>query len=68
MRPGGVLPKEHSIGTSILKAILGKKWCIRLNELGAAMVDLAINGREERTIIESPQLVDVGRELLKRGS
>lgn len=65
VRPGGVATKAM-IGSRTLASILGQNWLVRIEELGAFMAYLAIDG-EESAVIENPRIVGKGRELLKTG-
>lgn len=50
---------------SLIAAILGENWCVRIEELGAFMTYLAINGEGEDSVIENRRIVRKGRELLE---
>ncbi|KAI1398863.1 hypothetical protein F4819DRAFT_489123 [Hypoxylon fuscum] len=69
VKPGGVVPKKMMDG-GVLGAItkvgvvLGENWSIRVDELGAFMTYLAIDGEGEELIIENARIVRKGRELL----
>ncbi|PMD32827.1 hypothetical protein L207DRAFT_439990 [Hyaloscypha variabilis F] len=62
-RPSGVTPKERGVVKSVAAAIVP---LIRVNELAAAMLDLAVHGAEKRTL-ENGELVARGREVLAGG-
>ncbi|KAI0814220.1 hypothetical protein GGR55DRAFT_500188 [Xylaria sp. FL0064] len=64
VRPGGVAT-EAMMGSRTVASILGENWCVRIEELGAFMTYLAINGEEEGHVIENARIVRKGRELLK---
>ncbi|KAI1347254.1 hypothetical protein F5Y01DRAFT_318901 [Xylaria sp. FL0043] len=64
VRPGGVAT-ETMMGSRTVASILGGNWCVRIEELGAFMTHLAINGEEEGPVIENAHIVRKGRELLK---
>ncbi|KAI0517844.1 hypothetical protein F5B22DRAFT_602694 [Xylaria bambusicola] len=64
VRPGGVAT-EAIIGSRTLASMLGENWLVRIEELGAFMTYLAIDGGEEGAIIENARIVRKGRELLK---
>lgn len=61
MRPSGVTPKEGAMAK-----IAGFLPMIRVDELAAAAVDIAMHGSEMRTL-ENGDLVKRGREALKSG-
>ena len=61
VRPGYVLSKERG---GIVTAIFGKGFMLRVDELAAAMVEIALNGNEERKLFH-PTLVKKGKEALK---
>lgn len=60
MRPSGVTPKERGVIKSIAASVAP---LIRVNELAAAMVDVAVNGGGKQTW-ENRDLVVKGREVL----
>ena len=45
-------------------AILGENWSIRIEELGAFMTYLAIDGSSEDCVVENARIVRKGREIL----
>lgn len=59
MMDGGVLGAITKVGV-----VLGENWSIRVDELGAFMTYLAIDGEGEELIIENARIVRKGRELL----
>jgi len=61
VRPGYVLSKERG---NIVTAIFGNGFLLRVDELAAAMVEIALNGSQERTLLH-PALVKKGKEVLK---
>ncbi|KAI0904088.1 hypothetical protein F4823DRAFT_616193 [Ustulina deusta] len=63
-RPGGVAT-DAMTGSRTVASILGDNWCVRIEELGAFMTYLAIDGEEESSVIENAGIVRKGRELLK---
>ncbi|KAI0151879.1 hypothetical protein F4776DRAFT_28 [Hypoxylon sp. NC0597] len=70
LKPGGVVSKRLMDGgvLGILTAIgtvLGENWSVRLEELGAFMVYLAIDGRGEDHVVENARIVRGGRVLLE---
>lgn len=67
IRPGGVATKDLT-GSRTVIAIMGPSWGIRLEELGAFMTYLAIDGEGESAVIENHRIVVKGRELLKVGA
>ncbi|KAH6970663.1 hypothetical protein BKA56DRAFT_496937 [Ilyonectria sp. MPI-CAGE-AT-0026] len=70
VKPGGVVPKKV-MGSGVLGmftamgAVMGENWSIRIDELGAFMTYLAIDGKGEDSITENARIVRKGRELLK---
>ncbi|KAI1505757.1 hypothetical protein F5X99DRAFT_415816 [Biscogniauxia marginata] len=70
VKPGGVVPRKLIAGGVIgavgsIGAVLGENWSVRIEELGAFMTYLAINGKGEDSIVENARIVGKGRELLK---
>jgi len=63
MRPSGVTPKERGVLKSVVAGLVP---LIRVNELAAAMLDVAINGAGKQTW-ENRDLVERGREVLESG-
>ncbi|KAF2670417.1 hypothetical protein BT63DRAFT_439460 [Microthyrium microscopicum] len=66
VKPGGVFPKG-SVTAGLMSTILGRGWVIQDDELGAVMVDLAINGcvGDEDSVMLNQGLVQRGKELLQ---
>ncbi|KAI1123030.1 hypothetical protein F5Y10DRAFT_286540 [Nemania abortiva] len=64
VRPGGVAT-ESIMGSRTVAAMLGENWCVRIEELGAFMTYLAIDGEGESSMIENAHIARKGRELLK---
>ncbi|OTA52566.1 hypothetical protein K449DRAFT_391354 [Hypoxylon sp. EC38] len=70
LRPGGVVPKRLMDGGVLgiftaIGTVLGENWSVRLEELGAFMVYLAIDGRGEDHIVDNARIVRRGRMLLE---
>ncbi|KAH7143536.1 hypothetical protein EDB81DRAFT_842792 [Dactylonectria macrodidyma] len=70
VKPGGVVPKKLLDGGVLgvatgMGALMGENWSVRIDELGAFMTYLAINGEGEEPITENWRIVRKGRELLK---
>ncbi|KAI1099541.1 hypothetical protein F4804DRAFT_337150 [Jackrogersella minutella] len=63
VKPGGVVTKNMVV-LGPFAAMLGENWCVRIQELGAYMTYLAINGEGEDHLIENARIVRKGRELL----
>ena len=42
----------------MISAVLGKNWCVRIEELGAFMTYIAINGEGEDVVIENAWIVE----------
>ena len=59
VRPGGVLARD---GNALVRRLL---WtvAVRVDELAAVMVDVAVNGWSEQ-LVESKVIIARGRELL----
>ncbi len=53
------------IASSVLSAVMGKAWSIRVKELAVYTTYLAVGGGEDGTIIENQRMVEKGRELIK---
>ncbi|KAJ8131561.1 hypothetical protein O1611_g2064 [Lasiodiplodia mahajangana] len=64
VRPGGVAT-EKMTGSRTVAAILGENWCVRIEELGAFMTYLTVDGEGESTVIENARIARKGRELLE---
>ncbi|KAI1746984.1 hypothetical protein F4782DRAFT_468927 [Xylaria castorea] len=64
VRPGAVAI-DSIMGSRTVASILGEKWCVQIEELGAFMTYLAIDGEEESSVIQNALIVRKGRELLK---
>ncbi|KAE9382008.1 hypothetical protein N431DRAFT_491273 [Stipitochalara longipes BDJ] len=62
-RPSGVTPKERGVLKSVAAGLVPM---IRVNELAAAMLDIAVNGAQKQTL-ENRDLVSRGREALVSG-
>jgi hypothetical protein len=59
-RPSGVTPKDRGVLKSIAAAIVPM---IKVDELAAAMLDIAVNGSDQQTL-ENHDLVVKGRKVL----
>jgi hypothetical protein len=67
VKPGGVVTRNMpapGVIAGTLAAILGGNWAIRVEELGAFMIYLAIDGQGEEPITETARMAAKGRELL----
>ncbi|MCJ1240724.1 hypothetical protein MMC14_008728 [Varicellaria rhodocarpa] len=62
VKPGGVLPKNQ---TFLQRYIFGDSLSIRINELGATMVDLAVHGNEQK-VFHNQEIIKHGRKLLEK--
>jgi len=62
VRPAYVSPKLRGI---VLAALTGNWWMLRIDELGAAMVDTALDGHAERKLLHRA-LVAKGQSALKK--
>ncbi|CRG87013.1 nucleoside-diphosphate-sugar epimerase, putative [Talaromyces islandicus] len=66
LKPGGIMTKKMvSSGAGIIGAMMGDSWVVRIEELGAFMVQLAINAEGEESIIDNARIARRGRELLE---
>ena len=59
VKPGAVLPKN---GATIPKCILGDSLSIKIDELGATMVDLAVRGNEQK-VFQNKEIISYGKKL-----
>ncbi|KAI5464442.1 hypothetical protein BGZ63DRAFT_401394 [Mariannaea sp. PMI_226] len=71
VKPGGVVAKTITGGGMVglltsMSTIMGENWAIRIDELGAFMTYLAVDGEGEDSIIENARVVNRGRELLEQ--
>lgn len=57
--------KMMASGAGVIEFLMGENWTVRLEELGAFMVQLAIDAEGEKPIIENAQIVKRGRKLLE---
>ncbi|KAI8714098.1 hypothetical protein NCS52_01129100 [Fusarium sp. LHS14.1] len=70
LKPGGVVPKTWfgsgflGIVTS-LGAVMGENWSVHIEELGAFMMYLALDGQGEEPLLLNDRIVRRGRELLE---
>lgn len=65
VKPGGVLPKDKGF----FQWILGDSLSIRIDELGATMVDLAVHGNEnEERVFSNQEIIRHARKLLEKSS
>ncbi|GAW26857.1 putative nucleoside-diphosphate-sugar epimerase, putative [Rosellinia necatrix] len=69
IRPGGVAT-ERMTGSRTAVALMGQNWGIRVEELGAFMTYLVVDGAEEDSLIEHLRIVEKGKELrrLQKGT
>ncbi|KAI0545930.1 hypothetical protein F4679DRAFT_587984 [Xylaria curta] len=63
VRPGGVAT-DNIMGSRMVASMLGKNWCVQLEELGAFMTYLVVDGEKESPVIENAHIVRKARELL----
>ncbi|KAI1344453.1 hypothetical protein F5Y15DRAFT_112338 [Xylariaceae sp. FL0016] len=63
VKPGGVVT-DRWLAPGAVVGLLGDNWCIRVEELGAFMTYLAIDGGEEGSVTENLRIAQKGRELL----
>ena len=67
VKPGGVITKHWQLLGSavwIMAPILGENFCVHIEELGAFMTYLAIDGKGEEPISLNGRIVRRGKELL----
>ncbi|KAM6522768.1 hypothetical protein FALCPG4_012383 [Fusarium falciforme] len=70
LKPGGVVPKTMfgsgflGIVTS-LGTVMGENWSVHIEELGAFMMYLALDGQGEEPLLLNARIVRRGRELLE---
>lgn len=67
LRPGGVLARGM-VGAGVVSGMLGVNWTIRSEELGAAVVRLAVEGSHLGPIVDNADLVRLGKEALILGT
>jgi hypothetical protein len=65
VKAGFVVSKEGKSPRDMLGWVLGSSKSIRVDELAAAMIDIAINGSKEDTIQDCQAMVKRGREALQ---
>ena len=63
MKPGGVVTPAWVV-PGVFTTVLGENWCVLIEELGAFMTELAVNGEGEAALTENARIVRRGRELL----
>lgn len=63
VRPGGVLGSKGSVLLPVLGRLLPM---VSVGMLGAVMVDLAVNGGGEGELVQNKEILERGRELLKK--
>eukprot|EP01117_Protostelium_nocturnum_P002233 TRINITY_DN12880_c0_g1_i1.p1 TRINITY_DN12880_c0_g1~~TRINITY_DN12880_c0_g1_i1.p1 ORF type:complete len:221 (+),score=38.93 TRINITY_DN12880_c0_g1_i1:45-707(+) len=63
-KPAAVLPKK-GLGMGTASWLVGSTYSIKINELAAAMIDMAIHGNDAQVILNAP-LVSKGRSLLQK--
>ena len=61
VKPGAVLPKN----IAILQRCIGDSLSIRINELGATMVDLAVQGNEQK-VFRNQEIISHARKLQEK--
>jgi hypothetical protein len=65
VKAGFVTSKEGKSPRDMLGWVLGTQKSIRVDELAAAMIDIAFHGSKEKTLQDNHALVTRGREALK---
>ena len=65
VKAGFVVSKEGRSPRDIMGWVMGTTKSIRVDELAAAMIDVAINGSMEDTLQDCQAMVIRGREALK---
>lgn len=66
VRAGFVITASGISPRDMFGWMLGNKSAIRVNELAAMMVDVALNGSTEETMEDNPAMISRGREVLGR--
>ena len=70
VKPGGVVPRRVFSGGLLnmitpIGALFGENWSVKVQELGAFMTHLVVDGDGEESITENARIVRKGRELLE---
>jgi hypothetical protein len=68
LKPGGVVARKNANGGFVnlltgLGSGLGENWSVKIQELGAFMTYLVVNGKGEESLIENARIVRRGKEL-----
>jgi hypothetical protein len=66
VKSGFVISKDVKSPRDFIGWMMGTKACIRVDELAAAMVDAALNGWKENTLVDVQAMGVKGREILGR--
>ncbi|TVY34824.1 hypothetical protein LSUB1_G004715 [Lachnellula subtilissima] len=61
-----VIEKDITSPRDAFGWIMGNKRCIQVDELAAAMIDVALNGSKDDTLSDAEALVALGRAVLER--
>lgn len=63
--PGGVLTKSAPL-RQVVKTVLGDNWVVVIEELGAFMAFLAVDGEGEQPITQNARIAVKGRQSLQK--
>ncbi|KAJ4328405.1 hypothetical protein N0V84_001088 [Fusarium piperis] len=71
LKPGGVIPRtmfgSGLIGVlTSMGTVMGENWSVHIQELGAFMMYLALDGQGEEPLLLNARIVRRGRELLEQ--
>lgn len=64
VKSGFVIQKQLESPRDLMGWMMGSRACIRVDELAAVMIDVALNGWKENTLDDSQLMVTRGRTLL----
>ncbi|KAI1433786.1 hypothetical protein GGR50DRAFT_464697 [Xylaria sp. CBS 124048] len=64
VKPGAV-GTETMLGTRMASAIMGSNWSVLIEEVGAFMTYLVVDGAGESAVVENGRIVQRGREILQ---
>lgn len=62
-----VIKKDITSPRDVFGWVMGSKSSIRVDELAAAMIDVAMNGSKDATLSDVEALVALGRAALEKG-
>ncbi|KIW56501.1 hypothetical protein PV05_05160 [Exophiala xenobiotica] len=64
VKPGGVVPKDKGI---LQRCVFGDSISVRIDELGATMIDLAVRGSEQK-VFQNQDIIKHARKLQEQSS